>query len=339
MALLIRQGAGAGRWAFLGVTALLAFSLGCAFLVRDEVLGPGFSHSAHVEELDCSDCHLGVDSSDDPGLPVIAQCQLCHDEESEALTPEEQRIDRLFVDGKPIGAGVSRLDDEIVFSHLQHVESSYSCADCHTGIEESSHPATLGPITMADCMDCHEQDGVANECSTCHSEIGDDWQPPSHQQNWLRYHGATVRSGSDTIANRCDLCHSQSSCDECHFQEAPEGHTNFWRIRGHGVAARMDRSSCATCHRSDVCQQCHQETAPLNHRGAWGGVMNNHCINCHTPLRTQGCATCHQATPGHDLASPLPADHSPSRDCRICHGVDAPLPHADNGGLCITCHN
>jgi hypothetical protein len=56
---------------------------GCYFVDRlgsDEDEGPRFSHRIHVEDqgLDCSDCHVGAEDSDEPGMPVAMQCALCH---------------------------------------------------------------------------------------------------------------------------------------------------------------------------------------------------------------------------------------------------------------------
>ena len=65
------------------------------------------------------------------------------------------------------------------------------------------------------------------------------------------------------MENRCSLCHTESTCAACHQDTPPDNHNNFWRLRGHGVQARVDRDSCATCHRTDFCDRCHFETRPI----------------------------------------------------------------------------
>ena len=60
-------------------------------------------------------------------------------------------------------------------------------------------------------------------------------------------------------SDQCSLCHQPSECTDCHSVELPESHDNFFRRRGHGLIASMDRQSCATCHDSDSCDRCHQE--------------------------------------------------------------------------------
>jgi hypothetical protein len=138
-------------------------------------------------------------------------------------------------------------------------------------------------------------------------------------------HGQAVRAASQALADRCSLCHTESTCTTCHQESPPENHNNFWRIRGHGIAAQMDRGNCATCHRADSCDRCHAEVLPQNHGGRF-------------PLQSNGCIVCHKGTPSHALATPLPPSHNPGMNCRQCHGVDQPLPHVDNGANCTMCH-
>jgi len=326
----------------LGSVALVSVPLSCGFILDEAAPGPGFDHRVHLDEgeLDCSDCHTSVEDEDDPGIPVLAQCLLCHDEESEAAKPESRRVTSLMVDGALVLGPRTALPDEVEFSHLAHVERGEDCATCHAGVETSEHPSTIAAVDMDACQDCHERESYASseDCSSCHTRIDESWAPPSHERNWTRDHGRVSRMPDPGEASRCDLCHTQQSCDQCHFQEPPKDHTNFWRLRGHGIEARMEARSCATCHRSDYCQRCHSENAPLNHRGSFGGTRSNHCVTCHFPLRSQNCATCHQDLRGHDRAVPRGPGHTPSPDCRSCHGINAPFSHADNGDLCILCH-
>jgi hypothetical protein len=102
--------------------------------------------------------------------------------------------------------------------------------------------------------------------------------------------------------------------------------------------AAMDRDNCMVCHRADSCVRCHEEVLPLNHTGMWGSPKDTHCFSCHFPLKSTSCFVCHKSTPSHSDATPLPANHSPASDCRACHGMDARLPHVDNGDDCTICH-
>src|SRR6185503_1230191 len=98
-------------------------------------------------------------------------------------------------------------------------------------------------------------------------------------------HGQCVRRSSGATAERCDLCHKDSSCIQCHREEAPTNHNAFWHLRGHGIAAMMDRQNCAACHETDSCVRCHEEAIPRNHVASFGSPQDTHCLSCHFPLQ------------------------------------------------------
>jgi hypothetical protein len=313
---------------------------GCMLLDRgnDEPSGPAFSHRVHADVgVDCTDCHAGVEDSDEPGMPRLQACQLCHTE-IDADKPAELKAESFFTDGVFRAAHASAVPEEVVFSHAAHVGRGTACADCHRGIETSDRIGGEQHFAMQRCMDCHAAAQAPNTCEVCHSVIREDWEPPSHFHNWKRLHGQTVRADTDMLVDRCELCHSESSCVACHRDEPPASHNNFWRLRGHGIAASMDRDSCSTCHEPDSCEQCHQEVLPQSHQGMWGAPKDTHCLTCHFPLKSNGCVACHKGTPSHALATPKPPDHTPGMNCRQCHGVTQPLPHVDKGDDCNMCH-
>jgi hypothetical protein len=301
--------------------------------------GPAFSHRIHVVDqgMDCGDCHMMVEEDDEPGMPVPMLCNLCHDG-LDADKPFELTAAALFHDGV-LPPSRSKLEDEIIFSHLRHVAADLDCAACHGNIAEADRtPFDVG-LSMDDCMACHATQGISNDCATCHSVIREDVMPANHGMAWMKVHGAIARAGTGATSEQCSLCHSESTCTACHQLVPPEDHTQFWRRRGHGFVAGMDRSRCQTCHQPDYCNQCHAHTAPLSHTGSWGGTRSLHCLSCHLPVQQTGCFTCHRATPSHLLASPKPPDHSAAMNCRQCHGLSAPLPHVDNGADCNVCHH
>ena len=300
-----------------------------------------FPHQIHYEDegLDCTDCHLHAEDDDSPGMPNLRQCMLCH-EEIDADKPADRHITAFFIGNDFQPARVGALSGEIVFPHLQHATGDRDCWDCHVGIEANEWVGDLQVPTMDSCMSCHEQNGAPNDCTTCHSEQAVDVSPVSHAHNWVNTHGKMVRAESTLTLNRCDLCHNQSTCVTCHQDEPPLSHNNFFRNRGHGIVASMDRRNCATCHRSDFCASCHQESRPQSHMAGWGSPTNQHCTVCHLPLNIPGqnCVVCHKGTPSHNLAAPKPPGHSPAANCRQCHGITAPLPHPDPGINCNICH-
>lgn len=343
MALLMRERRRLSTWASLLAMALtggscMLFSQGTH---REQPLA--FNHAIHVKEgIECTDCHAGVEESDDPGMPGAAQCQLCH-ENLDKEKPPEKRVASLFSDGTFRASHATRLSDEVLFSHKAHVGRGQECAACHKGIETSERIGPEMRIDMNGCIACHSAKpssvAAASDCAACHKEIRKDAKPESHLHNWRKMHGQSVRDRSEKTGDRCSLCHTESTCTSCHADTLPESHNNFWRNRGHGIAAEMDRVSCAVCHRPDSCERCHADTLPTSHTGMWGAPRDNHCLSCHFPLQGETCVVCHKGTPSHSMATPMPSWHNPGMNCRQCHGVTQPLPHVDNGSTCTTCHH
>jgi hypothetical protein len=340
---------GARRVLALALSAPLV--IGGCMLARmgDDGGAGGFSHRRHVEQeqLDCAMCHEDLAVADDPGLPSLDTCLLCH-AELDAERADEPGVDALFRvpadGGDPVFAArrVSALDDEVVFSHLRHVAAEVACADCHRGIALAEGIGSALAVPMARCVDCHAAREQPTGCATCHSEIGPDWAPPNHALGWDRMHGKVARGAHSSLetppAESCGLCHGEDKCASCHRIEQPRSHTNAFRVKTHGFLARMDRSSCGVCHEPASCERCHAETPPLSHTGMWGGTKAMHCLGCHTPLEQNGCAVCHRATPSHALAAPKPAWHDAAMNCTGCHGVSVQLPHVDNGENCNLWH-
>lgn len=331
------------RPAVLALLLLVWLGVGACLSSERTVQSSRFSHRTHVEMagLDCSMCHSAALTRNRSAYPGPQLCGPCHDR-IDAAKPETERVAALFdQDGRFPASGVARLGDELIFDHGHHTATlGIDCSTCHGDIARSDGiPAPR--IAKDDCMNCHADSGLENECSTCHSEVDGDWLPPSHLRSWDVRHGQVVRAGDEASVHRCDLCHSEeTSCQACHQVQMPRNHTNFWRRRGHGVAVSMDRTSCMTCHRSDFCERCHLSTVPVSHTGSFGAPQNRHCTQCHFPLQDNGCITCHKGTPSHAMSTPLPLDHNPAMNCRQCHriGGTPAIPHPDNGQTCIACH-
>jgi hypothetical protein len=270
-------------------------------------------------------------------MPSPDTCASCHDE-MDAKKPAERQVASLFDDESFRAAHASELGPEPIFSHKLHVKAGLACEACHAKIASNEGVDSGVAVKMAKCSACHAERGVANECSTCHRAVREDWKPASHAHAWMRAHGRTVRAHGDATANQCSLCHTESTCEACHKERPPHSHDTFFRVRGHGLLAATDRASCATCHTADSCDTCHRSTLPISHTGSFGGVRETHCLACHFPLKAETCFTCHKSTPGHLTAAPKPPWHTPAMNCRQCHGFTAPLPHVDKGDDCNGCH-
>ncbi len=306
---------------------------------------PAFSHKLHVieQELKCTVCHKTASKGEQAGMPTIKSCMKCHEGLDEKKTPEH-RIDRFLKDDQPQFSNVTALSKEIKFSHKVHGDAKVQCATCHKGIEISTLVSSRLKLSMKDCLDCHAQTHVGNSlistnsCNVCHTDINKQWKPESHKADWKLLHGRAAGFRGDKLADNCSLCHTQQSCSQCHKAEAPANHTNFWRERGHGITADLDRSTCKVCHNENTCIRCHQSTPPASHHG---NFESQHCQGCHLPLKDNGCIACHRNTNSHLAAPRLPNTkvhtNATASDCRTCH-FGLKLQHIDNGDNCLSCH-
>lgn len=322
--------------------AFLALA-GCVFFQGNGTVRRSFafSHRVHTEQdIACTDCHLSAESNDEPGLPALGACKLCHTEIDKDKAAD-RKVDALY-DGKSFKAVQrTQVAGDVMFPHLKHVGAGLECGACHVGIEKNEDALELPKVSMDACISCHAAKGASTDCATCHKEIRADVRPPSHGGNWTRMHGDVCKAGSDRSADRCQMCHQETSCASCHLTNPPQSHTQQWRRVGHGVAASLDRASCQTCHQPSTCETCHSETKPRSHVGTFGAPRDSHCLTCHEPLSGENCSTCHASAPSHSLATPKPASHNPAMNCRQCHlpgGTLPPMPHVDDGSNCNRCH-
>ncbi len=305
-----------------------------------------FNHQKMLHQsIECLDCHTQAAKADKAGLPALDTCLDCH-EAIDKKQPANRQVVNLFDADKQfkLAANVTAIPSDIIFSHKLHVtDKKIACAQCHKGIKDNTVVSKELRTDMKDCIACHAKTPTIadpNNCATCHQVLRKETKPVTHAQNWLRFHGAKAKDGNQQALNQCSLCHTESSCASCHQTQAPSSHTNFWRQRGHGVTASIDRDKCSTCHQSDTCTSCHKTTPPRSHRGQWGGPKDKHCMNCHLPVSSEKCSVCHQdGAPSHAKAQPTPATMV-GTNCRACHGVSpaAKLTHADNGDDCTYCH-
>lgn len=320
---------------------ILAALAGCAVLAHRSDTTPGFRHVLHTRDvgLSCEHCHEGAASGERAGLPQLTTCRTCHSEAMEAALPEELRLAAILGDAPLEWAShTSVYPEDVTFSHAAHAGAGLACEGCHGTLASLDAGGARSRIEKPECLSCHAESSVDPSCATCHREIDENWLPPNHDAGWMTLHGRVVRHGDpQEFTETCSFCHQESTCVDCHLSEPPRSHTHFWKQRGHGIEARIDRSTCATCHTPDSCDRCHQETAPISHRGPWGDPLNVHCTSCHLE-GSRECALCHDGTPSHLLATPLPPGHLPSFNCRQCHGLSAPLPHVDSGDECTACH-
>jgi hypothetical protein len=270
------------------------------------------SHKAHIEKrgMECVDCHEGAEDTDTPGMPDEKLCMTCHaklDKEMKGKgTPPTEKClychnpkkEQLYRGAKVVmGPGPS---GELLSSHAKHAEKEVACAACHGDVAKDDNllmPRRRYMPAAETCIDCHEERKVSAECATCHKSRRRESAPESHKVSWLTVHGLEADSASGIHGRDCTTCHARKECRECHTSQAPRDHTGFWRLKGHGIGASMNRERCLTCHRQDYCVQCHLDGAPP--RPAVHPTSD--CRRCHAVFgrghrvpMTDNCTVCHK---------------------------------------------
>jgi hypothetical protein len=156
---------------------LLFFALGLLLFQWILAGNPGeqpieYNHAVHIESgLECTECHAGAQDQARATLPTLDTCLLCH---SEPLTesPEEEKIVALAAAGQEAPwIQLTRVPGHVYFSHRRHVAlGELECSQCHGPMETLTRPPErpFRALDMDDCMECHEQRSIRNDCNDCH---------------------------------------------------------------------------------------------------------------------------------------------------------------------------
>ena len=151
------------------VAAAVALSVS-AFAVEQPL---AFNHRVHVEDVgaECTDCHLYAHTGVRATIPNWRLCADCHAEPL-GESAEEARLVEYIEATDPIPwRKVYWVPDHVYFSHRRHTAiAGIECETCHRNVGEQSKPLTrpLRRVSMDDCMDCHGEGGVSNDCVACH---------------------------------------------------------------------------------------------------------------------------------------------------------------------------
>jgi hypothetical protein len=139
-------------------------------LVRQPI---AFNHRVHVEEvgLSCTGCHEFAEEREMASVPNQDTCLNCHDVET-AESPEVGKIRQYVQTNKPIPwKRIHLLPTHVFFSHRRHVTlGKVECTTCHGEMGKRQRPPKkpMVRLAMEDCMACHQQQQVNNDCLTCH---------------------------------------------------------------------------------------------------------------------------------------------------------------------------
>jgi len=133
-----------------------------------------YSHKVHIENagLTCKDCHVYVETMAAATLPPIGICRNCHDTEPVSDSPEESLLLKYVAEGMEVPwVNIYSVPDHVYFSHRRHVVGGeLDCTACHGPVNEMTLPVTSQymEVRMRNCMDCHRNNKVSNDCLSCH---------------------------------------------------------------------------------------------------------------------------------------------------------------------------
>jgi len=157
-----------------------------------------FNHALHTSETgSCDTCHYLREDGSFNGIPDLASCMECHEEEPMGDTEDERIFCEEYVaNEKEVPWFVySKQPDCVFFSHAAHIQGAgMDCESCHGYIGESEEcrPYEENRITgysrdiwgkniwgikkhswdrmkMDDCAKCHkEETGSQGACFQCH---------------------------------------------------------------------------------------------------------------------------------------------------------------------------
>jgi hypothetical protein len=157
------------------VSLILFFLIGAYFkrIKNPPIFQPiKYNHKLHIDNgLTCTDCHQNVYKGQRATLPSIDVCMSCH-EEPLTDSKEEAKI-REYAEskGEIPWRRILLLGDHVYFSHMRHVSlGGIDCVDCHGEMSKMEAPPErpLRKMEMEDCIKCHRERGVTEDCNACH---------------------------------------------------------------------------------------------------------------------------------------------------------------------------
>ena len=133
-----------------------------------------YNHKVHIENagLTCVDCHVNFEKSVFASIPALEICRNCHSDQPLSDSAEEKKLLEYIARGTEIPwKGIYRVPDHVYFSHRRHVvKGELECAACHGNVRGFTRPvsSTFLPVTMENCMRCHREKKISNDCLACH---------------------------------------------------------------------------------------------------------------------------------------------------------------------------
>jgi NADH pyrophosphatase NudC (nudix superfamily) len=115
-----------------------------------------FDHKQHTDAgYKCTECH-----HKSVGKKVTTSCNDCHDD------PEKPVAKKDFVHEDHYK------DEDCSSCHDYKSQKDLACSSCHKVSYDKKNPAVIGlkGALHMQCMGCHKENGVKNDCVACHAK-------------------------------------------------------------------------------------------------------------------------------------------------------------------------
>jgi cytochrome c7-like protein len=143
------------------------------FYRRPEPVQPiTYTHQVHLVKvgMQCTFCHVGVDTGPDARIPGVQVCMTCHQAVA-TDNPEIKKVAAFQARGEEIPwqrvYGFSPYA-HVRFNHAPHIRASVDCKVCHGDMTQVTVARRSVDMTMGFCIDCHKSKGASIDCTTCH---------------------------------------------------------------------------------------------------------------------------------------------------------------------------
>lgn len=140
---------------------------------RPEPVQPiAYTHQVHLVKvgMQCTFCHVGVDTGPDARIPGVQICMTCHQAVA-TDKPEIKKVAAYLARGEEIPwqrvYGFSPYA-HVKFNHAPHIRASVDCKVCHGDMTQVTVARRSVDMTMGFCIDCHKARGASVDCTTCH---------------------------------------------------------------------------------------------------------------------------------------------------------------------------
>lgn len=130
-----------------------------------------YSHKQHLAlGLECATCHTMPDPGHEATLPPSATCMTCH-----ASVNVERASIRQLAAAHAAGENIPwkrvyRLPSYVTFSHRLHLAGpqASTCEACHGAVREMDVMQRVKDMSMASCLECHQERRASTRCDACH---------------------------------------------------------------------------------------------------------------------------------------------------------------------------